>query len=205
MLKVCYATRNYGKFISLQKELSKYKIEVEQVPLSLSEPRSDDIREIAKAKVMYAYDKVQQPCVILDAGFFIPSLNGFPGTYVNHALETIGVEGILTLVEGDNRECEFRQCLAYIDLSLMNEARPEPRYFESAVRGRLSEKPRGEMQEHFWSELAKVFVPEGKEKTLAEMTEDEYKEWRNERQKESYITKFAKWFIIPSESTRFRP
>lgn len=47
---------------------------------------------------------------------FIHELNGFPRAYVNHALDTIGIEGILKLMKGvANRYCEFRSCLAFYD------------------------------------------------------------------------------------------
>jgi len=39
-----------------------------------------------------------------------------------------------------------------------------------------------------------VFIPKGKEKTLAEMTPEEYYKWREELYENSYLTRFAKWF-----------
>jgi len=66
----------------------------------LPEPRSDDLREIAKEKVLFAYKKIRKPCIVLDFGFYIHSLNGFPKAFVNFVLETIGIEDILKLVDG---------------------------------------------------------------------------------------------------------
>ena len=137
MKKVYFATRNKGKVDSLRSFLSKYGIEVIQVPFSIREPRTDDLEEIARQKVLTAYEKIGKACIALDSGFYIHSLNGFPKTYVNFVLKTIGIEGILKLVEGKERKCEFRNCLAYMDDSL-----EEPKFFKLKVRGSLSEGPR---------------------------------------------------------------
>ena len=62
------------------------------------EPRSEDLEEIAKAKVIQAYEKVGHPCIAMDSGFYIEALGGFPKTFVNFALSTIGINGILKLM-----------------------------------------------------------------------------------------------------------
>jgi len=188
MNQIYFATTNKGKVNSVSNALSKYGIEVVHYPLELPEPRSDNLREIAKQKVLFTYEKIGKPCVALDSGFYVHSLNGFPKAFVNFALETIGIEGILKLVDGKPRDCEFRNYLAYLDETLS-----EPAYFESNVDGLLSDFPRGEMRDYYWSKLFLVFVPRSANKTLAEMTFDEYQEWRNQRYKDSFATKFAEW------------
>jgi non-canonical purine NTP pyrophosphatase (RdgB/HAM1 family) len=175
---------------SLQRDLDRYDIRVLQVPMDIPEPRSSDVQEIAREKVLFAYKKLESPVVALDAGFYIYSLNGFPRAFVNFALETIDLDGILRLVDGKDRNCEFRECLAYVDNSLK-----EPKYFVSHVRGVLSDEIKGEMQEHLWSKLGLIFIPEGSQKTLAEMSYEEYLEWRKIfREKESPSRLFSEWF-----------
>ncbi len=188
MKQICFATTNKGKVSSVSIALSQYGIEVVHYPLELPEPRSDDLREIAKEKVLFAYEKIGKPCIALDSGFYVHSLKGFPKTFVNFALETIGIDGILRLVDGKPRDCEFRNCLAYLDETLS-----EPAYFESSVEGSLSDFPRGEMRDYYWSELFLVFIPKGANKTLAEMTFEEYQDWRMQRYKDSFAKKFAEW------------
>ena len=79
-------------------------------------PRSDDIKEIATAKVKQAYNLVKRPCIALDTDLRIESLNGFPRAFVNFSLDTIGIEGILKLMENkQDRRCAFNECLAYHD------------------------------------------------------------------------------------------
>lgn len=188
MKKIYFATKNKGKVYSVSNVLLKYGIKVVHYPLDLPEPRTDDLKAIAKEKILFAYQKIKKPCIVIDSGFFVPALSGFPKTYVNFVLETIGIEGILKLVEKKKRECEFRNCLAYLDESLS-----EPVYFQSSIKGLLSNFPRGKIKEHHWSKLFLIFVPKGFKKTLAEMDDKEYKIWSNKIHKNSYLGKFGKW------------
>lgn len=168
-MNINYVTTNLGKVKSLQRHLTPYGIEVVHRPIDLSEPRSSEVREIAAHKAREAYRLLNAPLVVLDAGFYIPSLNGFPKAFVNFALETIGVEGILKLAEGKDRTCEFRDCIAYIGPESQ-----EPVLFDSHIGGLLATEIRGAMQNHLWSKLGLVFIPNGKDKTLAEMSLEEY-------------------------------
>jgi inosine/xanthosine triphosphate pyrophosphatase family protein len=98
-MNIYYATKNKSKVQSLRRDLKEYDIRVIQIPLDLYEPRSYDVVEIANKKIISAYDKIKKPTVVLDAGFYIYSIKGFPRAFVNFALETIGIEGILDLVK----------------------------------------------------------------------------------------------------------
>lgn len=188
MKQIYFATKNKGKINFVSNTLLKYEIEVIHYPLKLPELQSDNLREIAKEKVLFAYEKIKKPCIALDSGFYVHSLNGFPKTFVNFVLETIGIDSILRLVDKKPRECEFKNCLAYLDETLS-----EPVYFESSVDGLLSDFPRGDMREYYWSKLFLVFIPKNSNKTLAEMTSEEYQEWNNQIYKDSFVIKFGEW------------
>jgi len=191
IMELYYATKNYGKVQSLQRELENTNIRLIHKPLELPEPRSDDVKEIAGEKVIFAYRLLKKPVVSLDAGFYIHSLNGFPKAFVNFALETIGIEGILKLCEGKERNCEFQHCLAYMDKSLES-----PRYFSYEVKGNLSFNPKGVMQKHLWSKLSLIFIPKESNKTLAEMNPEEFLEWRKINYKgSSHYKNFIDWFL----------
>ncbi|MFH1290005.1 MAG: non-canonical purine NTP pyrophosphatase, partial [Nanoarchaeota archaeon] len=94
-MEIACATTNKGKVHSANKDLAQFGITIVQAPIEIPEPRSSDVTEIAIAKVVYAYRELNRSVITLDAGFYIPSLNGFPRAFVNFALETIGLEGIL--------------------------------------------------------------------------------------------------------------
>lgn len=190
-MEILYVTTNKGKVQSLSRDLASYNITIRQEAMDIPEPRSSDVEIIAREKARYAFEKLQQPVVVLDAGFYIPSINGFPRAFVNFALETVGIQGILKLIEGKERHCDFRECLAYTD-----KESSESHLFTAFIRGSVASEPRGHMQPHLWSELALIFVPEGREKTLAEMTSEEYAAlWKSLSIETSAGRMFGEWYV----------
>ena len=97
MKEIVFVTHNKGK-IATAKRLLK-GIDVKIFEYDLDEPRSDDITYISKQKVLEAYELVKKPCISLDSGFWIDALNGFPRAFVNFSLDTIGLDGILKLMD----------------------------------------------------------------------------------------------------------
>lgn len=184
-----YATTNKGKVASLTNALGS-NFEIIQKALTIPEPRLDRVEDIARFKAMFAFQEIQAPVVALDAGFFIHVLNGFPRSFVNFALDTVKVEGLLQLVAGTDRKAEFRHSLAYHDGS------PDtPAVFTDVVRGTIAPEPRGTLQPHHWSVLSAIFVPAGEEKTLAEMDESYYRGWHERRMAGgSYAQQFLTWY-----------
>lgn len=163
--EIVFVTGNKGKIASAQRYLSDIKLNIYEY--ELIEPRTDDIKEIAEFKVKQAYEVVKKPCIALDAGFFIEELNGFPRAFINFALDTLGIEGILKQMENvENRNCAFKEYIAYYDGT-------DFLYFKGNHEGTLSKNIRGNDTEQKWSDLWYIFVPYGCEKTLAEMTDEE--------------------------------
>ncbi len=189
MKKIIFVTTNKGKFWSARNQLRDYGIEVMWRPVDIPEPRSFDLEEIAKHKAIYASKIVKEPLITLDAGFYLDSYKNFPGPFTNFALETLGLEGILKLVEGRERTCCFREFLAYI------EPGSEPVVFDHEVRGSLSHKPLGTLSEYAWSELFLIYIPEGYNKTLAQMSRKEYEQYWNRTEENSCFKKFGAWFV----------
>ncbi|HCC08061.1 MAG TPA: hypothetical protein DEP72_07910 [Clostridiales bacterium] len=185
MKEIVFVTSNKGKIESAQRDLIDVK--VISYPFDLIEPRSDDIQEIAKYKVVQAYEKVGKPCIAMDSGFFIEALNGFPRANVNFGLETIGIDDMLYLMKiKTNKNCEFRECLAYYDGNEIN-------YFHGTLKGTLAEERRGKPDKSNWSELCYVFEVPEINKTIAEMTQDERKEYCG-NETASCFNPFSEWF-----------
>ncbi len=173
MHRLWYATTNIGKVASLKRHLAPAGIEVVQRALGIPEPRFEQVDRLAIFKAMVAHQEIGEPVVALDAGFFMHGLKGYPGTYVNFALKTIDVAGILRLAGmADNRACEFRHSLAYDD------GTDVPHVFLDTVVGEIAPEARGVFDRSFhWSPLVLIFTPNGQKKTLGEMSRDEYEYW----------------------------
>jgi len=184
--EIVFVTHNKGKAKSAEKYFDNLKIST--YDFELDEPRSDDVKEIATAKVMQAYKVVGKPCIALDTGFFIEALNGFPRAFVNFSLDTIGIDGILKLMQGkENRKCKFEECLAYYDGK-------EVRYFYGKHPGNLATKMQGVDRDGKWSDLWYVFKPEHFDKTLAEMDDVERENRREIDGSVESMSVFAEWY-----------
>ena len=185
MKKVIFVTHNKGKVESAKKYLKDVNFKVFEY--ELEEPRSDDINYISKYKVMEAYKLVNKPCISLDCGFCIYELNGFPRAFVNYSLDTIGIKGILKLMEGkENRTCKFTECLSYYDGEKLQQ-------FMGKHEGTLSRKILGNDTDKKWSDLWYIYKPYGYEKTLAQMTEEE-RENRKKYKSVDSMKVFADWY-----------
>ena len=185
MEEVIFVTHNKGKIASAKKRLKEIDFKVFEY--ELEEPRSDDIKYISKYKVMEAYKLVNKPCISLDCGFWIDELNGFPKAFVNFTLETIGIEGILKLMEGkENRKCKFTECLSYFDGKELHQ-------FMGRHEGTLSNEILGNDTDKKWSDLWYIYIPYGYDKTLAQMT-DEERANRIKYESIDSMEEFAKWY-----------
>lgn len=186
MKEIIFVTHNKGKAKSAERYFNNIKFKT--YDFELDEPRSDDIKEIATAKVNQAFKMLNKPCIALDTGFFIDELNGFPRAFVNFSLDTIGIDGILKLMQGkENRKCRFEECLAYHDGNKIH-------YFYGKHPGNLSTKIQGINREEKWSDLWYIFKPEHFDKTLAEMDMVEREERRKIDGSVEALRIFAEWY-----------
>ena len=185
MEEIVFVTHNKGKIASAKRELKNVDFKIFEY--DLDEPRSDDIKYISKYKVMEAYEIVKKPCISLDSGFWIDELDGFPRAFVNFTLDTIGINGILKLMEQiENRSCRFTECLSYYDGKNIYQ-------FMGKHEGTLTKEILGNDSAKKWSDLWYIFKPEGYEKTLAQMTDIE-RENRVKYNSVSAFTEFSKWY-----------
>lgn len=187
MKEIIFVTHNKGKIESAKKIFKDVNFEIYNY--ELEEPRSDDIKYISKYKVEQAYNIIKKPCISLDCGFWIDELNGFPRAFVNFALDTIGIKGLLKLMDGiENRKCKFTECLSYYDGNQVNQ-------FMGEHEGTLSREILGIDTSKKWSDLWYIFIPAGYTKTLAQMTEDE-RENRIKYKSIDSMREFYKWYKI---------
>lgn len=190
MKEVIFVTHNPGKIAQAQKVLQDIDLQI--FDYELEEPRSDDIQYISKQKVLEAYELVHKPCISMDSGFWIDALNGFPRAFVNFTLDTIGIKGILKLMEGkENRSCCFTECLSYYDGKNVKQ-------FMGRHEGKLSTEILGNDTKEKWSDLWYIYMPYGYDKTLAQMTQEE-RDNRTREKSISSISEFAKWYHKNSE------
>ncbi len=164
-IKLFFATGNIHKLNEVKPIAEKYGICLEQMMESRAkvEIQSSDLVEIARYAVLENYKLFKKPVLVEDAGLFIKALNGFPGPYSSYVYRTIGVNGILKLMEGvDDRRAYFMSVAAivYEPFFIIETAR---------VEGVITREPRGSGGFGF----DPIFIPYGSKKTFAEMSIDE--------------------------------
>lgn len=189
MKEIVFVTHNKGKIESAKKHLKDINFKIFEY--EVDEPRSDDIKYISKVKVEEAYDLVKTPCISLDCGFYIDSLNGFPRAFVNYVLDTIGIEGILKLMEDkENRNCRFQECLSYYDGNELHQ-------FMGKHEGILAKEILGNDTEKKWSNLWYIYKPKNSQKTLAQLTDEERNAQKFEENEYSISSMkvFADWYL----------
>ncbi|NTU66986.1 MAG: RdgB/HAM1 family non-canonical purine NTP pyrophosphatase [Candidatus Moranbacteria bacterium] len=138
-------------------------IDVSAENLDILEIQSLDVEEVAKAKALAAFKATGLPVIVDDTGMSIDSLNGLPGALVAWFLDNIGPEGILRMMSGEsNRKASVSTCIAYADEDGVHA-------FVGNVDGKIADSMRGNNGFGYDS----IFIPDGYDKTYAEMTAEE--------------------------------
>ena len=116
MKNITFVTGNKTKILHANEALAKFGYLVVPEKLLLTEPREENPQEVVIEKAIQAFKQIGKPLIVEDSGIFIRALKGFPKTFIRFAEDTIGMAGILKLMEGiEDRNAEFRQSLAYIE------------------------------------------------------------------------------------------
>lgn len=134
--------------------------------LDIPEIQSLDVEEVAKAKALSAFKIAGSPVIVDDTGMSIASLNGLPGALVAWFLDNLKPEGILKILANEkNREASVCTCIAYADQTGVFA-------FTGTITGKVSKSLRGENGFGY----DPIFIPDGHDKTYAEMTANEKNE-----------------------------
>ncbi len=189
-MSLAYMTTNRGKYLRVQKLGIENNLEIEEYVDEIDELEVSDVSEVSKDKAIKAYNKLLKPVFVEDSGFYIngyPNKKNYPGTLVKRSGISTNIEQLLeTMKEVENRDCEFISCVTYYDGE-------EIKQFISSSKGVLTTEIRGEITENARSRLWQVFIPEGYEKTLAEMTDEERK--RRSAKTNSAFQQFIDWYV----------
>lgn len=132
--------------------------EVEQLDIELPEIQDVNAHEIIKAKLGEAQKHHRGRFIVEDTSLYLKGMNGLPGPLIKWFLKTVGNEGIARLAHDFGDEAEAKTVVGYSDDAGGTE------FFEGSVKGRIVE-PRGGTN-FGWDP---VFLPDGFDKTFAEM------------------------------------
>ena len=166
MKKLCFATSNPGKLLEAQKLLFPLGFEVEHLKISYPEIQASVLEDVASFGIDWLIEKqgIEESVMLEDAGIFIHALNDFPGVYSKYVFEKVGLDGILELMKDkEDRSAHFESVIAF------KEKGADALIFKGRVDGVLASEQKGE----YGFGYDPIFIPQGEEKTFAEMvTED---------------------------------
>ena len=189
MNTVNFVTSNSGKVASLQRYFDGLGITatIKQHSLDIIEPQADSGTEVARAKARAAYQLLNEPVLVDDSSFHISALGGFPGPYIKYMLSTIGIEGIISFMQGKtDRSAYFLSSLVFVD------QKGEEHVFEDeSYTGTIAEAIVDVDAPNAWSDLFKIFKPTGSSKVLGELTLEELN--TTNKDTDSY-NQFSVWF-----------
>ncbi len=131
--------------------------------LDLKEIQSLDLDEIVKAKVKEAYMQLLSPILVEDTSLTFNVLGKLPGPLIKFFLHELKNEGLCSLLD----HYPDRSAVAEVTFGL--HTGKEVKLFNSKIKGKIAAKPRG--PELFGFDP--IFIPEGSEKTWAEMSKEE--------------------------------
>ena len=145
----------------------------------------DTLEENAEGKSKFIHDLMHQNCFSEDTGLEVEALNGEPGVKsARYAGEdkifSDNIEKLLRNMQGKtNRRAQFRTVISL----LLND---EQRLFEGICSGTITEASSGEGGFGYDA----VFIPEGSDKTFAQMTMDEKNEYSHRRKATDKLIRF---------------
>jgi non-canonical purine NTP pyrophosphatase (RdgB/HAM1 family) len=154
-----FITGNKGKLAEIERILG---FPVKHIELDLDELQEMDERKIVEHKVRQAWEKIEKPVIVWDGSVYLSCLNGFPGPLIKWFWQTVSLEKVckLAALMKDNK-VKAKTTLAFFDGENIQ-------YFEAEEWGTIPNSPRGEGG-FGWDS---IFVPDGSQKTFAEMESD---------------------------------
>jgi non-canonical purine NTP pyrophosphatase (RdgB/HAM1 family) len=161
-VKAVFVTTNEHKRREAQAILG---VELEGAALGdhdVPEIQALDVAEVAADKVLRAYGALGapgHPVFVEDSGLVVGAWNGLPGALTKWFISSVGNEGILRMLSGQDRSARAVCAVAVAD------ADGRVRVFRGEVAGALAPEPRG-AGGFGWDP---IFIPEGGVLTYAQM------------------------------------
>lgn len=143
------------------------QLDIPHVKIDVEEIQSLFLKEIVEHKARQAYSIVKKPVIIEDTKLTFNALGELPGSFIKWFLQELEAQGLCDLLTGyEDRSARAGAAIAYYDGLKM-------KIFERELGGIIVKKPAGSSG-FGWN---RIFVPDGAQTTLGQMSEDEFKKW----------------------------
>ena len=172
MREICFASNNQHKLDEVRSILGSDFRVLSLADINFHEElpeTKNTFQGNAQQKAERLFNEIKIPCFADDSGLEVEALQGEPGVFSaryagDQKNDTDNINLLLKNLKGiSNRKAQFRTAIAYFD----HEGNIS--FFEGIVKGNILETKRGESGFGY----DPVFVPDGYEKTFAEMSATE--------------------------------
>jgi XTP/dITP diphosphohydrolase len=153
-----FLSRNEFKLQEAARILEPHGITVVPFLQEIEELQTFDTERLVRDKVIKAFQIVGRPVFVEHTGLCLDALNGFPDGLTQPFWDKLGADRFCELFGGENSGILAKTIIGFVDGR-------QYRSFSGEVRGRIAQRPRGP-RDFQWD---CVFVPEGYEKTFAEL------------------------------------
>ncbi len=190
--EIHFITSNQGKIKSLSSALKLHHLDVTILNknLDIMEPQFDSVHEVSRFKALTAFKIIKAPVLVEDGGLSVPALNGFPGVYTKYVLKTLGADGILRLMQGNNnRSATFISVTTFV-----NEEGKVFQFERDSEKFEISQNKIDVQSPFAWSELWKIIYLKEYGRNLCELSEQEVFEYYGRLGAKGSIQKFVKWY-----------
>lgn len=176
MLKeLVIASHNKGKIAEFEKMLAPYNVKIysaNDLNLPDVEETGTTFAENAMLKAEELAKLCNKPCLADDSGLCVDALGGRPGVYSARYAPNRDFDKAITMLIGELKESKSDDWSAHFSCVLaLKMPDRDIELFEGRVDGKIIEHRRGENGFGF----DPVFVPDGFDRTFAEMSSDEKK------------------------------
>jgi XTP/dITP diphosphohydrolase len=155
-----FATKNENKLHEVNEILGR---NLKQISVDLFEPQGVKVEEVVREKAEDAFHKTGKFVLVEDTSLEFAAWNGLPGALIKWFLDTVGNEGILKMLSGEmSRKAIAKTAVGFFDSA-------QSRVFVGEISGTIPGMIRG-AGGFGWDP---IFVPDGYEKSFAEMTSAE--------------------------------
>ncbi len=153
-----FVTSNKHKFDEISEMFRNAGIHIEWLKLKYDELQEDFTESISYKSAVSLMDIIDGDFFLEDTGLYIQSLSGFPGPYSSFVSKTISNDGVLKLLVGKDRTAYFKTVVSLcINGKILQ--------FGGILNGKIAERASGEKGFGF----DPIFIPNGRDKTLADM------------------------------------
>ncbi|HZD13015.1 MAG TPA: RdgB/HAM1 family non-canonical purine NTP pyrophosphatase [Candidatus Binatus sp.] len=178
------ATQNLNKYNEAKAILDLYKIPLRHLKVAKTELQSSQLEDVARYALQQLSGYYGNRFVIVeDSGLFVRSLHGFPGSFSSHVSKTLGLEGVLQLMNNRrDRRAYFKAAIALAG------PRTKTRVITGTVQGKIASSSRGTRGFGF----DPIFIPNRAKFTFAEASVELKNKYSHRARA---LKKLAAWYI----------